>query len=67
MVKPSRALLTEFEGIETWLVGEVSLLVRMLGKTVEVNFVLINKPSAYNVILGQDWLHRMEAEASTRC
>lgn len=37
------------------------------GKMIEVEFIIVNKPSAYNVILGRDWLHRMDAEASTRC
>ena len=67
LIKPSRAPLTAFEGTETWPVGEVSLMVTTAGKKVEVDFVIINKPSAYNAILGRDWLHRMEAEASTRC
>lgn len=67
LVKPSRAPLTAFEGTETCLVGEVSLMVTTVGKTVEVDFVIINRPSAYNAILGRDWLHRMEAKASTRC
>lgn len=37
------------------------------GKTIEVEFIIINKLSAYNAILGRDWLHRMDAGASTRC
>ncbi|XP_024172011.1 uncharacterized protein LOC112178021 [Rosa chinensis] len=67
LIHPSRAPLTAFEGSETWPVGEISLPVTTGGKTVKVDFVIIKKPSAYNAILGRDWLHRMGAEASTRC
>ncbi|XP_062009701.1 uncharacterized protein LOC133726207 [Rosa rugosa] len=67
LIHPSRAPLTAFEGSETWPVGEISLPVTTGGKTVEVDFVIVKKPSAYNVILGRDWHHRMGAEASTRC
>ncbi|XP_040374633.1 uncharacterized protein LOC121052815 [Rosa chinensis] len=62
-----KAWLTAFEGSETWHVGEISLPVTMGGKIVEVDFVIVKKPSAYNAILGWDWLHRMGVEASTRC
>ncbi|XP_024196298.1 uncharacterized protein LOC112199524 [Rosa chinensis] len=67
LIHPSRAPLTAFEGSEVWPIGEISLPVTTEGKTVEVDFVIVKRPSAYNAILGRDWLHRMGAEASTRC
>ncbi|XP_062016816.1 uncharacterized protein LOC133733177 [Rosa rugosa] len=67
LIHHSRAPLTAFEGSKTWPVGEISLPVTTGGKTVEVDFVTVKKPSAYNAILGRDWLHRMGSEASTRC
>ncbi|XP_024171569.1 uncharacterized protein LOC112177507 [Rosa chinensis] len=67
LIHPNRAPLTAFEGSEIWHVGEISLPVTTGGKTVEVDFVIVKRPSAYNAILGRDWLHRMGAEASTRC
>lgn len=47
LVKPSKAPLTTFEGTETWHVSNVSLMVTTSGKTVEVDFVIVNKPSVY--------------------
>ncbi|CAB4264421.1 unnamed protein product [Prunus armeniaca] len=32
-----------------------------------VTFVVVDAPSAYNVIMGRDWIHIMDGEASTRC
>lgn len=65
-IKPSRAPLTGFEGTETWPMGEITLLVTIADKTVEIDFVVVDRPSSYNAILGRDWMHKMEAEASSR-
>lgn len=64
-IKPSRAPLNGFEGTKTWPMREITLLVTIVDKTVEVDFVVVDKPSSYNTIVGRDWMHKMETEASS--
>ena len=65
-VRPSPTPLSGFEGHETWPVGEVTLTVTLGGKSLQTDFILVDRPSAYNAIMGRGWLHCMDAEASTR-
>lgn len=65
-VRQSPTPLSGFKGHKTWPVGEVTLTVTLGGKSLQTNFILVDRPSAYNSITGREWLHRMDVEASTR-
>lgn len=45
----------------------MTLPVIVAGKTLLVTFVAMDAPSAYNVIMGRDWINKMDGEALTRC
>ncbi|CAL8087021.1 unnamed protein product [Prunus armeniaca] len=45
----------------------MTLPVIAAGKSLLVTFVVVDAPSAYNVIMGRDGIHRMDGEASTMC
>ncbi|XP_070662300.1 uncharacterized protein [Malus domestica] len=66
-IRPNPTPICAFEGTKARLIGDVALPVTAAGKTIFVTFVIINSPSAYNAIMGRDWIHRMDGEASTRC
>ncbi|XP_021824587.1 uncharacterized protein LOC110765693 [Prunus avium] len=66
-IRPNPTPLFAFDGSKARVIGDVALPVIAAGKTLLVTFVVVDAPSAYNVIMGRDWIHRMDGEASTRC
>ncbi|XP_070682894.1 uncharacterized protein [Malus domestica] len=66
-IRPNPTHIYAFEGTKARPIGDVTLLVTAAGKTLFITFVIIDAPSAYNAIMGRDWIHRMDGEASTRC
>ena len=66
-IRPNLAPLYAFEGTRARPIGDVTLPVTAAGNTLFVTFVIIDAPSAYNAIMGRDWIHLMDREASTRC
>ena len=42
----------------------ITLTVEAAARTLEVEFVVIDAKSAYNVIMGRGWIHEMEGVAS---
>ncbi|XP_057780163.1 uncharacterized protein LOC130998773 [Salvia miltiorrhiza] len=59
------AVLAGFSGESTTIVGEIDLPVYVEGINLSTRFLVVNAPSAYNVILGRPWIHGMEAVPST--
>ncbi|XP_021803037.1 uncharacterized protein LOC110747146 [Prunus avium] len=66
-IQPNPTPIYAFEGTKAQPIGDVTLPVIAVGKTLFVTFVVVDAPSAYNAIMGRNWIHRMDEEASTRC
>ncbi|XP_057775309.1 uncharacterized protein LOC130994280 [Salvia miltiorrhiza] len=59
------AVLIGFSGESKTTVGEIDLPVYAEGVNLSIRFLVIDAPSAFNVILGRPWIHDMEAVPST--
>ncbi|KAM6588096.1 hypothetical protein CsatA_010701 [Cannabis sativa] len=58
-------VLIGFSGEQKNTSGEIELPVYAEGVNLCTRFLVIDSPSAYNVILGRPWIHEMEAVPST--
>ena len=58
-------VLVGFSGESLRTVGEISLPTYAEGVNVMTKFNVVDCPSAYNVILGRPWIHKMKAMPST--
>ena len=54
-----------FSGEQKFTLGDITVLVYAAGVNLHVNFVVLDSPSAYNVILGRSWIHKMREVPST--
>ena len=57
--------LVVFSGKSRTTLGETVLPLYTKGVNMYTKFLILDSPSAYNVILGCPWIHRMEAIPST--
>ena len=57
--------LVGFSGESKSTIGETVLPIYAEGVNLYTKFVILDSPSAYNVILGRPWIHKMEAVPST--
>ncbi|KAG7564677.1 Retrotransposon gag domain [Arabidopsis suecica] len=57
--------ITGFDGDTVMTVGTIMLPIYVGGTMHFFNFVVVDKPIVYNVILGTPWLYKMKAVAST--
>ncbi|KAG5561961.1 hypothetical protein RHGRI_004857 [Rhododendron griersonianum] len=64
-LSPVDAPLVGFSGIPIYPLGKIMLPVYAGSVQLDVEFIVVNSPSAYNAILGRNWLHGMRAVAST--
>ncbi|KAL5543502.1 hypothetical protein UlMin_007286 [Ulmus minor] len=58
-------VLVGFSGEQKFTLGDITLPVYASGVNLHINFVVLDSPSAYNVILGRPWIHEMRAVPST--
>ncbi|XP_062074853.1 uncharacterized protein LOC133778849 [Humulus lupulus] len=58
-------ILIGFSGEQNNTLGEIELHVYAEGLNLCTRFLVVDSPSAYNVILGRPWIHEMEAVPST--
>ncbi|XP_062116629.1 uncharacterized protein LOC133830627 [Humulus lupulus] len=58
-------ILISFSGEQKNTLGEIELPVYAEGVNLCTRFLVVDSPSAYNVILGRPWIHEMEAVPST--
>ncbi|XP_062103334.1 uncharacterized protein LOC133814383 [Humulus lupulus] len=56
--------LIDFSGEQKNTLGEIELPVYAKGVNLCTRFLVVDSPSAYNVILGRPWIHEMEAVPS---
>ena len=61
----TRTALIGFSSKPVYPKGKISLRVQIGGASKQVNFLVVDVPSPYNVIMGRTWLHSMEAVLST--
>ncbi|XP_028110847.1 uncharacterized protein LOC114309337 [Camellia sinensis] len=54
-----------FNANPEYLLGRITLPVRADSRTMDVEFLVINLPSPYNIIMGRTWLHAIQAVPST--
>lgn len=64
-IETSTTILTGFNGESTAAVGKIKLPVFAAGENKMTNFLVLDCPSAYNIILGRPWIHSMKAVPST--
>ncbi|CAB4278447.1 unnamed protein product [Prunus armeniaca] len=64
-IQPNPTSICAFEGTKVQPIGDVTLPVIAAGKTLFVTFVVVDAPSTYNAIMGRNWIHQMDGEAST--
>uniref|UniRef100_A0A803PDR9 Integrase catalytic domain-containing protein n=1 Tax=Cannabis sativa TaxID=3483 RepID=A0A803PDR9_CANSA len=58
-------VLISFSGEQKYTIGEIILPVYAEGVNEQTRFLVIDSPSAYNVILGQPWIHAMHVVPCT--
>ncbi|XP_028104096.1 uncharacterized protein LOC114303142 [Camellia sinensis] len=58
---PAAALIVGFNSQPEWPLSRIMLPVVAGTKTLQIEFLFINTPSAYNAILGRPWIQQMEA------
>ncbi|XP_062080221.1 uncharacterized protein LOC133784976 [Humulus lupulus] len=58
-------ILIGFSGEQKNTLGEIELLVYAKGVNLCTRFLVVDSPSAYNVILGRAWIHEIAAVPST--
>ncbi|XXG47107.1 hypothetical protein AAC387_Pa02g1806 [Persea americana] len=65
-LQAARTPLVGFSSKPVYPKGKISLRVQVRGACRQVDFLVVDVPSPYNVIMGRTWLHSMEAVPSTR-
>ncbi|XXG54223.1 hypothetical protein AAC387_Pa03g2164 [Persea americana] len=65
-LQAARTPLVSFSSKPVYPKGKISLRVQVGGACRQVDFLVVDVPSPYNVIMGRTWLHSMEAVPSTR-
>ena len=58
-------VLVGFSGEHKFTLGDITFLVYAVGVNLHIIFVVLDNPSAYNVILGRPWIHDMRVVPST--
>ena len=64
-IRRCASVLVGFNGEQKFTVGDIALPVYAGGVNLNVNFVVLDSPSTYNMILGRPWIHKMRAVPST--
>ena len=58
-------VLVGFNGEQKFTLGDITLPVYAAELNLHVNFFMLDNPSAYNIILGKPWIHKIRVVPST--
>ena len=58
-------VLVDFSGEQKFTLGDITLPVYAARVNLHITFIMLDSPSAYNVILGRPWIHEMRVIPST--
>ena len=64
-VQPTKATLVGFNGMDSQARGKITLPIAVKDKVHMTELMVVDAPSAYNMIVGRPWLHSMKAVPST--
>ncbi|GMN29812.1 hypothetical protein TIFTF001_041366 [Ficus carica] len=64
-IEKSTTVLTGFNEESTTDIGKIKLHVFAAGENKMTSFLVLDCPSAYNIILGRQWIHAIKAVSST--
>ncbi|CAL5430092.1 unnamed protein product [Camellia sinensis] len=64
-MEQSNSPMVGFNGTPTWPLGTTILEVQAGTRKITTEFIIIDTPSPYNIILGRPWLHAMRVVPST--
>ena len=64
-IRPIKTSLHSFNGAEVKPLGVIVLLVNAADRIVEVKYLVVNTPSAMNMIMGREWIHAVQGVVST--
>ena len=64
-IQPIKTSLHAFNGAEVKLLRVIVLPVYAVDQIVKVKFLVVNTPSAMNVIMGREWIHVAQGMVST--
>ena len=64
-VRHHSTVLVGFSGENKFTIGDITFPIYTGGVNLNVTFAILDSPSAYNVILGRPWIHKMRAVPST--
>ena len=64
-IRPIKTLLHAFNGAEVKPLGVIVLPVYTTDRILEVKFLVVDTPSAMNVIMGREWIHAVKGVVST--
>ena len=64
-LQAARTPLVGFSSKPKYPKGRISLKVQVGGASMQADFLVVDVPSPYNVIMGRTWLHSMETVPST--
>ena len=56
-IRPVKTPLHAFNGAELKHLGMITLLVYAANQVIEVKFLVVDTPSAMNIIMGREWIH----------
>ena len=64
-IQPTQATLVGFNGVDSKARGKITLPISVKDQVQMTELMVVDAPSAYNMIVGRPWLHSMKAVPST--
>ena len=64
-IRRCSTVLLGFRGEQKFTIGDITLPVYVGGVNLNITFIVLDRSSAYNVIIGRPWIHKMRVVPST--